>query len=326
MAKVLDIKNLSATFTMGKKDYEVIHNLSFHIDKNETLCIVGESGCGKSVTTLCLMDLLPENGQVIGGEMILNGEDLRLMNDKERRKTRGSKMGMIFQEPMTALNPLLTVGFQIMENIQEHDKSISRKKAYEKAVEALQKVDIPEPESRMNQYPFQLSGGLRQRVMIAMTLVENPVLLIADEPTTALDVTIQKQVLKLMNSLKKEMDAGILFITHDLGVVGEIADRVVVLYSGDKVEEATTEAIFEKPLHPYTIGLFNAYPQVDRDDFELKPIMGSIPLLTEPVSGCRFHPRCPYASEKCACEVPKPVEPISGHFVSCFKVEEEYGL
>jgi len=311
---------------MGKKDYEVIHNLSFHIDKNETLCIVGESGCGKSVTTLCLMDLLPENGQVTRGEMILNGEDLRLMNDKERRKTRGSKMGMIFQEPMTALNPLLTVGFQIMENIQEHDKSISRKKAYEKAVEALQKVDIPEPESRMKQYPFQLSGGLRQRVMIAMTLVANPVLLIADEPTTALDVTIQKQVLKLMNSLKKEMDAGILFITHDLGVVGEIADRVVVLYSGDKVEEATTEAIFEKPLHPYTIGLFNAYPQVDRDDFELKPIKGSIPLLTEPVNGCRFHPRCPYVSEKCTCEVPKPVEPISGHFVSCFKVEEEYGL
>ncbi|MGB4588164.1 MAG: ABC transporter ATP-binding protein [Clostridiaceae bacterium] len=326
MAKVLEVKNLSATFTMGKKDYEVIHNLSFHIDKNETLCIVGESGCGKSVTTLCLMDLLPENGQVIAGEMNLNGEDLRLMSDKERRHTRGSKMGMIFQEPMTALNPLLTVGFQIIENIREHDKSISRSKAYEKAVEALQKVDIPEPESRMKQYPFQLSGGLRQRVMIAMTLVSSPVLLIADEPTTALDVTIQKQVLKLMNNLKKEMDAGILFITHDLGVVGEIADRVVVLYSGDKVEEATTEAIFEKPLHPYTIGLFNAYPQVDRDDFELKPIKGSIPLLTEPVSGCRFHPRCPHVTEKCVHEVPKSIEPISGHFVSCFKVEEEYGL
>ncbi|NCC78736.1 MAG: ABC transporter ATP-binding protein [Clostridia bacterium] len=326
MGKVLDVKGLTTTFTIGKKDYEVIHNLSFHIDKNETLCIVGESGCGKSVTTLCLMDLLPENGQVTGGEMVLDGKNLGLMTAKERRLSRGSKMGMIFQEPMTALNPLLTVGFQIIENIRQHDRKISKSEAKRLAVEALRKVDIPEPESRMKQYPFQLSGGLRQRVMIAMTLAAKPILLIADEPTTALDVTIQKQVLKLMNTLKSEMDAGILFITHDLGVVGEIADRVVVLYSGDKVEEAKTEEIFRRPLHPYTQGLFKAYPQIDAEDFELKPIEGSIPLLTEPVSGCRFHPRCPYATEKCARLQPKQVEPYEGHFVACFKVEEEFGL
>lgn len=326
MVKVLDVKGLTTTFTIGKKDYEVIHNLSFHIDKNETLCIVGESGCGKSVTTLCLMDLLPENGQVTSGEMILDGKDLGKMSQKERRLSRGKHMGMIFQEPMTALNPLLSVGFQIIENIRQHDKRISKKEARKLAVEALRKVDIPEPESRMKQYPFQLSGGLRQRVMIAMTLSAKPILLIADEPTTALDVTIQKQVLKLMNSLKSEMDAGILFITHDLGVVGEIADRVVVLYSGDKAEEAETEEIFRRPLHPYTQGLFEAYPQIDANDFELKPIEGSIPLLTEPVSGCRFHPRCPYATEKCARLQPKQVEPFKGHFVACFKVEEEYDL
>lgn len=326
MAKVLEVNNLCATFTMGKKDYEVIHNLSFHIEKNETLCIVGESGCGKSVTTLCLMDLLPDNGKVTGGEMILNGKDLRSMGAKERRLTRGSQMGMIFQEPMTALNPLLTVGFQIIENIRQHDRSITAKEAYTRAVEALQKVEIPEPERRMKQYPFQLSGGLRQRVMIAMTLVAQPTLLIADEPTTALDVTIQKQVLKLMGNLKKEMDAGVLFITHDLGVVGEIADRVIVLYAGDKVEEAPTTDIFENPLHPYTQGLFNAYPQVDRDEFELRPIRGSIPLLTEPVNGCRFHPRCPHATDRCAQDVPVPFEAAPGHWVACFKVQEEYDL
>jgi oligopeptide/dipeptide ABC transporter ATP-binding protein len=324
MPKVLEVKNLKAAFTIGKKDYEVIHNLSFHIDKKETLCIVGESGCGKSVTTLCLMDLLPENGKITGGDMILEGKSLLKMSANERRLTKGDKMGMIFQEPMTALNPLLTIGYQIMENITQHDKSINKKEAYRLSVEALKKVDIPEPESRMKQYPFHLSGGLRQRVMIAMALVAKPILLIADEPTTALDVTIQKQVLKLINNLKKEIDAGILFITHDLGVVGEIADRVIVLYSGSKVEEAETHEIFERPLHPYTKGLFNAHPRVDDEDFEMKPIKGSIPLLTEKVTGCSFHPRCPYATDKCKNEEPKIIEPYPNHFVSCFKVEEEY--
>jgi len=324
MSKVLEVNNLKASFTIGKKDYEVIHNLSFHIDKHETLCIVGESGCGKSVTTLCLMDLLPENGKITGGEILLDGESILDMNREQRRLTKGDKMGMIFQEPMTALNPLLTIGFQITENITQHDKSISKKQAYEMAVDTLKKVDIPEPEKRMKQFPFQLSGGLRQRVMIAMTLAAKPILLIADEPTTALDVTIQKQVLRLINNLKKEMDAGIFFITHDLGVVGEIADRVIVLYSGSKVEESETQEIFERPLHPYTQGLFNAHPRVDNDDFEMKPIKGSIPLLTENVSGCRFHPRCPYAMDKCREEIPEPKEVLPKHFVSCFKVEEEY--
>lgn len=322
MSTVLEVKDLVATFQINKKEYEVIRGLSFSINKNETLCIVGESGCGKSVSTLCIMDLLPENGRVKSGSIKLNGEELLTMNKKERAATRGSKMGMIFQEPMTALNPLLTIGYQLMENILLHRK-VNKKEAKKIAIECLESVGISEPEARLKQYPFQLSGGLRQRIMIAMVLSAQPNLLIADEPTTALDVTIQKQVLQLMNKLKKQMDAGILFITHDLGVVGEIADRVIVLYSGRKVEEGKVEDIFTNPQHPYTIGLFNACPNVDEDDFELKPIPGSFPILTENIPGCRFHPRCPYASERCRKEIPAEITIGEGHTVCCHKVEEE---
>lgn len=322
MSTVLEVKDLVATFQINKKEYEVIRGLTFSINKNETLCIVGESGCGKSVSTLCIMDLLPENGRVKSGSIKLNGEELLTMSKKERAATRGSKMGMIFQEPMTALNPLLTIGYQLMENILLHRK-VNKKEAKQIAIQCLESVGISEPEARLKQYPFQLSGGLRQRIMIAMVLSAQPNLLIADEPTTALDVTIQKQVLQLMNKLKKQMDAGILFITHDLGVVGEIADRVIVLYSGRKVEEGKVEDIFTNPKHPYTIGLFNACPNVDEDEFELKPIEGSFPILTENIPGCRFHPRCPYASERCRKEIPAEITIGEGHSVCCHKVEEE---
>ncbi len=318
MEKVLDIKHLHATFTIQKKDYEVLHDISFSINRNETVCVVGESGCGKSVTTLCIMQLLPNNGKIQSGEIILDDIDLLKLPKKEIRKFRGKKMGMIFQEPMTALNPLLTIGYQMRETIMLH-RGLNKKEANELAVTYLNKVGIANPESRLKQYPFQLSGGLRQRILIAMVLSAQPDLLIADEPTTALDVTIQKQVLTLLNDLKKDMNAGILFITHDLGVVAEIADRVVVLYAGRKVEEGTTEQIFKNPKHPYTIGLMNAVPNVDLDDFDIKPIPGTFPNITEEIKGCRFNPRCPRANECPLCfkEAPHEVEVEPGHIVSC---------
>lgn len=322
MGKVLEVKDLVTTFRIGKKDYEVLRGVSFDINENETLCMVGESGCGKSVTTLSVMDLLPNNGKVVSGSIKLNGEELTGMNRKQRGALRGKKMGMIFQEPMTALNPLLTIGYQLTEGLRLH-RGMSKKEAYATAVAALDKVGIANPEDRMKQYPFQLSGGLRQRIMIAMVMAVQPSLLIADEPTTALDVTIQKQVLTLLNKLKKDMNAGVLFITHDLGVVAEIADRVIILYSGRKVEEGSIQEIFENPRHPYTIGLMNAVPNVDKDDFVIQPIPGTFPNITEDIGGCRFHPRCAYATERCRAEVPRELEYEAGHFVSCHKVEEE---
>ena len=321
--KVLEVKDLVTTFRIGKKEYEVLRGVSFDIEENETLCMVGESGCGKSVTTLSIMDLLPNNGRVVSGSIKLNGQELTTLSPKERNALRGKQMGMIFQEPMTALNPLLTIGRQMTEGLRLH-LGMSREEAYETAVSYLEKVGIANPGDRMKQYPFQLSGGLRQRVMIAMVMAAQPSLLIADEPTTALDVTIQKQVLVLLNRLKKDVSTGILFITHDLGVVAEIADRVIILYSGRKVEEGSIEAIFSRPLHPYTVGLMKAVPNVDVDDFDIQPIPGTFPNITEEIGGCRFHPRCPYATDRCRTEVPAEMEIAPGHFVCCHKLEEEH--
>lgn len=320
--KVLSVKNLITAFKIDKKEYPVLRDISFDINENETVCMVGESGCGKSVTTLSVMGLLPENAVVQQGEISLCGEVISGKSQKQLNSVRGSKMGMIFQEPMTSLNPLLTIGYQLTEGLIKH-KGLSKKQAYETAVEYLEKVGIANAESRMKQYPFQLSGGLRQRVMIAMVMSMQPKLLIADEPTTALDVTIQKQVLILLNKLKKDMKTGVLFITHDLGVVAEIADRVIVLYSGTKVEEGSAKQIFENTMHPYTQGLMAAVPNVDKDDFEIKAIPGTFPSITEDIKGCRFHPRCPYASDRCRMEIPKAIEYEKGHFVACHKVEEE---
>ncbi len=321
--KVLEVKDLVTTFRIDKKEYEVLRGISFDIEENETVCMVGESGCGKSVTTLSIMDLLPSNGRVVSGSIKLDGQELTGLSAKERNAFRGKRMGMIFQEPMTALNPLLTIGRQMTEGLILH-LGMSKKEAYDTAVSYLEKVGIANPEDRMKQYPFQLSGGLRQRVMIAMVMSVQPSLLIADEPTTALDVTIQKQVLVLLNRLKKDVKTGILFITHDLGVVAEIADRVIILYSGRKVEEGSIGAIFSKPLHPYTVGLMKAVPNVDEDDFDIQPIPGTFPNITEEIGGCRFHPRCPYATDRCRCEVPQEVEVEPGHLVCCHKVAEEW--
>ena len=284
--------------------------------------MVGESGCGKSVTTLSVMGLLPNNGRVVSGSIKLNGQELTTMSPKELNALRGKQMGMIFQEPMTALNPLLTIGRQMTESLMLH-RGMSKKEAMATAVSYLEKVGIANPEERLKQFPFQLSGGLRQRIMIAMVMAVQPSLLIADEPTTALDVTIQKQVLVLLNKLKKDVSTGVLFITHDLSVVAEIADRVIVLYSGRKVEEGSIEQIFAKPQHPYTIGLMNAVPNVDLDEFDIQPIPGTFPNITEDIGGCRFHPRCPYATERCRKEVPEMLETEPGHFVYCHKIEEE---
>ncbi len=322
MGKVLEVKDLVTTFRIDKKEYEVLRGVSFDLNENETLCMVGESGCGKSVTTLSVMGLLPNNGRIVSGSIKLNGQELTTMSPKELNTLRGKQMGMIFQEPMTALNPLLTIGRQMTESLMLH-RGMSKKEAMETAKNYLEKVGIANPEERLKQFPFQLSGGLRQRIMIAMVMSVKPSLLIADEPTTALDVTIQKQVLVLLNKLKKDVSTGVLFITHDLSVVAEIADRVIVLYSGRKVEEGTIEQIFAKPQHPYTIGLMNAVPNVDLDEFDIQPIPGTFPNITEDIGGCRFHPRCPYATERCRREVPEMLETEPGHFVYCHKVEEE---
>ena len=322
MGKVLEVKDLVTTFRIDKKEYEVLRGVSFDLNENETLCMVGESGCGKSVTTLSVMGLLPNNGRIVSGSIKLNGQELTTMSPKELTTLRGKQMGMIFQEPMTALNPLLTIGRQMTESLMLH-RGMSKKEAMETAKNYLEKVGIANPEERLKQFPFQLSGGLRQRIMIAMVMSVQPSLLIADEPTTALDVTIQKQVLVLLNKLKKDVSTGVLFITHDLSVVAEIADRVIVLYSGRKVEEGTIEQIFAKPQHPYTIGLMNAVPNVDLDEFDIQPIPGTFPNITEDIGGCRFHPRCPYATERCRREVPEMLETEPGHFVYCHKIEEE---
>ena len=320
--KVLDIRGLHAVFSIQKKEYEVLHDISFSIHRNETVCVVGESGCGKSVTTLAVMGLMAKNGRVSAGTIEVDGVDLTKLPAKEVRKFRGKKMGMIFQEPMTALNPLLTIGYQMRENLMLH-QGLNKEEANKKAVEYLTKVGIANPESRLKQYPFQLSGGLRQRVMIAMVLSARPDLLIANEPTTALDVTIQKQVLTLINDLKKDMNAGILFITHDLGVVAEIADRIVVLYAGRKVEEGTTEQIFKNPLHPYTRGLMKAVPDVDADEYEISPIPGTFPNITEEIKGCRFNPRCQCTCAKCFESAPEMIEVEPGHFVACHLCAKE---
>lgn len=328
MENVLEVKNLTAAFRIRKKEYEVLHDVSFSIKRNETLCVVGESGCGKSVTTLCIMQLLPSNGRIVSGSIKLDGVELTKLSKKEMVSQRGKKVGMIFQEPMTSLNPLLTIGFQMREMIMLH-RGVKKDEADKIAIEYLRKAGIANPESRMKQYTFELSGGLRQRVMIAMMLSAQPSLLIADEPTTALDVTIQKQVLKLLADLKKDMNAGVLFITHDLGVVAEIADRIVVLYAGRKVEEGTAEQIFKNPQHPYTVGLMKAVPDVDADEYNIQPIPGNIPAITDEIPGCRFNPRCSYAAQcaKCCQEAPETIEVEPGHFVACHlaKAKKEVG-
>lgn len=315
----LEVKDLQVDFIIEKKRSTAIKNVNFVLPKGKTLGIVGESGCGKSVTATSIMRLLPKNvGEIVNGSILLNGQDLVKLSEEEMRKIRGDRISMIFQDPMTALNPVYKIGDQLIEILQAH-QNISKKDAFEKCVEMLEKVGIPSARQRMKEYPHQLSGGMRQRVMIAMALSTNPKLLIADEPTTALDVTIQAQVLDLIANLRNDFNTSVLFITHDMGVIADIADYVMVMYAGEVVEYDTVEGLFESPIHPYTYGLLKSIPRLDENIDRLYTIKGVVPALGEMPEGCRFCTRCEECTEKCRTQKPPLIKLESGKQVACWK-------
>lgn len=317
----MEVKNLQTHFKTEGGIVASVNGVSFAVSKGETLAIVGESGCGKSVTSLSIMRLVASPGKVVGGEILLEGENLLSKSDKEMRKLRGNKISMIFQEPMTSLNPVFTIGNQLGEVFLNH-QNVDKKQARERSIAMLDSVGIPRADKIVDYYPHQLSGGMRQRVMIAMALACNPSLLIADEPTTALDVTIQAQILELLKGLSKERDTGVVLITHDLGVVAEMADRVVVMYAGEVVEEADVFNLFANPRHPYTKGLLGSLPKIDEQCEELDSIYGSVPNPLQMPSGCTFHPRCPIATEQCKSKKPS-LEPVTDqHWARCFYSKE----
>lgn len=314
---LLSVKNLKTYFYTIDGIVPAVDGVDFSIDKGETLGIVGESGSGKSVTARAIMRLIPyPPGKIVDGEIIFNGEDLLKKKEKEMRQIRGNKIGMIFQDPMTSLNPLFTIGNQIEEAIIIHE-NVSKKEAENKAIEILNLVGIPSPEKRMKSYPHEMSGGMRQRVMIAMALVCNPDLLIADEPTTALDVTIQAQILELIYSMKNKLNMSVLIITHDLGVVSEVADKVMVMYAGRTMEYGDVLDLFDNPLHPYTVGLLESIPTISKNEDRLTSIDGSLPKLDLNFKGCRFAERCSKANKKCFEEEPE-LKLVGKHYVRCF--------
>ena len=301
---ILSVENLRTYFRTEAGVAKAVDGVSFSIDRGETLGLVGESGCGKSVTSLSIMRLIPSPpGEIIDGRILYRGRDLVQMSESEIRGVRGNDIAMIFQEPMTSLNPVFTCGFQIDEAVALHQR-LGAEAAREKTVEMLQLVGIPDPGQRANEYPHQLSGGMRQRVMIAMALSCNPDVLIADEPTTALDVTIQAQILELLERLQSELGMAVLMITHDLGVIAEVADRVAVMYAGKIVESAPVAQIFEHPRHPYTIGLLESIPKLHEKQDKLSVIPGTVPDATRFPSGCRFAPRCSHAEDVCRSQEP----------------------
>ena len=321
---LLSVKNLSTEFPVKKGIVRAVEDVSFDVDQGEILAIVGESGSGKSVTSLSIMGLLAEPGHVAGGSLEFEGKDLATLSEKQYRELRGNDMAMIFQEPMTSLNPVYRVGNQIVEAIRTHEK-VSKAEAKDRAVDLLRKVGIPSPEARINDYPHQMSGGMRQRVMIAMALACNPKLLIADEPTTALDVTIQAQILDLLRRLRDDTGMAVLLITHDLGVVSETADRVVVMYCGQVVEEAEVRTLFDHPMHPYTLGLLKSIPRLEDDDSKrLYMIKGMVPNPLEMPPGCHFSDRCASCMDICRTKVPELVD-VDGHKVRCFLYESADG-
>ena len=322
--KILEVKHLKTYFHTDAGLSKAVNDVSFSVEKGKTLGIVGESGCGKSITSLSIMGLVEiPPGKIAGGEIIFEGEDLLKKNEEEMSKIRGKKIAMIFQEPMTSLNPVFTIGQQITEALMLHEK-LTKKEARERGIEMLKMVKIPLAEKRFDEYPHQLSGGMRQRVMIAMALCCNPDLLICDEPTTALDVTIQAQILDLINELKEKTGTSVMMITHDLGVIAEVADDVMVMYAGKVVEHATCDQIFESPMHPYTYGLMNCIPKLDDDDTKrLSVIEGMVPSFDDMPKGCAFCPRCPEAMDICREKMPKLAE-AEGRRVRCFKYTQEW--
>jgi peptide/nickel transport system ATP-binding protein len=317
--KIIEVKGLRTSFFTDEGEIPAVDNIDFHIKEGEILGVVGESGCGKSVTSLSIMGLVPNPpGKIVGGEIIFNGENIIHYSEKKMRQIRGNEIAMIFQEPMTSLNPLFTIGNQMIEGIKIHMKW-DKKKSRLKAIEIMKRVGLPRAEELMAEYPHQLSGGMRQRVMIAMAMACNPKLLIADEPTTALDVTIQSQILKLMKELNVEMNTAIMLITHDLGVVAQICERVVVMYAGKIVEEGEVTSIFKNPKHPYTKGLLKSVPDIRNKNERLYSIPGNVPKPGSIKHGCRFAERCEFAFERCSSESPELYKADDrGHLVRCF--------
>lgn len=322
---LLSIEGLVTTFRMRGGSGNAVDDVRLTIARGETVGLVGESGCGKSMTAMSVMGLLPDMAKITAGKIDFAGEDLARYTRSQMLKITGDRISMIFQEPMTSLNPVKTVGHQVREAILLHQK-VSRKEAKERVVDIFKKVGIPEPERRYGQYPHQLSGGLRQRVMIGMAMVCSPDLLIADEPTTALDVTIEAQILRLMRKLQEEQGTSILMITHNLGVVAEICDRVYVMYAGQVVEEADVRTLFKHPAHPYTVGLMKSLPGMRDRQERLYNIRGMVPSLSNMPRGCRFSPRCDRACDRCRTEAPPLIDLGGGHKARCFLFEKEGGV
>jgi len=319
---LLSVEDLRVAFAQERGEYLAVDGVSFSLAPGEALGIVGESGCGKSVTALALLRLVPDPpGRIAGGRVVFEGRDLLGLDERAMRAVRGGGIAMIFQEPATALNPVFTIGDQIMEVLRRKGGA-ARGQARARAVELLARVGIAEPQRRLDQYPHALSGGMRQRVMIAMALAGNPRLLIADEPTTALDVTIQAQILALLNELRRELGLAVILITHDLGVVAQFADRVMVMYAGRAVEEAATADLFARPSHPYTAMLMRSQPSIEGVSGRLPAIPGTVPSLADPPAGCRFHPRCPEMQPPCTAARPGWAAVASGHRAACIRVTE----
>lgn len=322
MNTLLKITDLKTYFYTYEGVVKAVNGVNLEIKKGQTLGLVGESGCGKSVTALSIMRLIPNPpGKIVKGQILFEGIDLTKLSEKEMRKVRGKKISMIFQEPMTSLDPMFTIGHGIIEVLRLH-QGIEKDLARQKAIEILRTVGFSDPEERIDVYPHELSGGMRQRAMIAMALACNPSLLIADEPTTALDVTIQAQILKLINDLKEQFNTSVLLITHDLGVIAESCNNVALMYAGYIVEKADVYTFFRNPLHPYAKGLMKSIPRLDVDRKKLDIIKGSVPNLFQIPSGCPFHPRCEYCFKKCKMILPELKEIESGHIVRCWYVEE----
>lgn len=324
MSRLLEVDRVKNAFQSEKEEIISVEEVSFTIKTSETIGIVGESGCGKSVTSLSIMGLLGKTGKVKNGNILFGNEDLTKVSEQRLREIRGNEISMIFQEPMTSLNPVFSIGNQMMEGIKLHLK-MNTKEAKNYAIEMLKKVGIPRAEEIMKEYPHALSGGMRQRVMIAMALACKPKLLIADEPTTALDVTIQAQILQLMKNLQKESETAIMLITHDLGVIAEIADRVIVMYAGQVVEEADVFTLFKNPKHPYTQGLMTSIPHIEYENhMRLDSIPGSVPSVKNMPKGCKFHTRCSHATDRCKLEQPVLQDIQEGHKVRCWLLEQEF--
>ena len=315
------VKNLKVSFATSKKELIAVRGISYQLNQGEILALVGESGCGKTVSALSILRLIQEPpGKIVSGEILFAGKDLLKLKKKELQDLRGKDIAMIFQDPMTSLNPVLTIGEQIIETLLRHT-SLSRNKAREKSFRLLEQVEIPSPKQKLDQYPHQLSGGMRQRAMIAMALSCSPRILIADEPTTALDVLIQAQILSLLKKIKNDTQMSILLITHDLGVVAEVAERVMVMYAGEIVESGLVKDLFRSPLHPYTIGLMESIPTLESTQqklSKLKEISGTVPSLSQVPSGCPFHPRCSAAETRCKTDKPKLKKISQTHSVSCW--------